>query len=87
MDAELLERTVESLRMRLTPGYVRVQVGALLRRGEDIGGGVNAFRLVRHLLGEAAETDAQVMWAYERLKTALGAALDRVPTLYYFEGD
>jgi hypothetical protein len=87
MDKEQLERTVESLRLRLTPDFVRVQVGELLRQGEDVGGGVNAFRLMRHLLGHAAESDEQVTWAYERLKLALGAALAQVPSLYYFEGD
>jgi hypothetical protein len=71
----------------LTPAYVEAQVGELLRQGEDVGGGVNAFRLMRHLLGEAAGSDEQVTWAYERLKPALGAALEQVPTLYYFEGD
>jgi hypothetical protein len=87
MDVAQLERTVESLRLRLTPDFVRAQVDELLGQGEDVGGGVNAFRLMRHLLGKAAESDEQVTWAYERLKPALGAALDQVPTLYYFEGD
>jgi hypothetical protein len=87
MDVGQLERTVESLRDRLTPAYVQAQVSELLRQGEDVGGGVNAFRLVRHLLGEGAERDEQVTWAYERLKPALGTALEQVPSLYYFEGD
>ena len=46
-----LERTVESLQLRLTPGFVEAQVRELLRQGEDVGGGVNAFRLIQHLLG------------------------------------
>jgi hypothetical protein len=87
MDVGQLEATVESLRLRLTPGFVLAQVDELLGQGEDVGGGVNAFRLMRHLLGEAAESDEQVTWAYERLKSALGAALEQVPSLYYFEGD
>ena len=82
-----LKEAVESLRSQLTPAYVEAQVGELLRQGEDVGGGVNAFRLMRHLLGAAAESDEQVTWAYERLKPALGAALEQVPSLYYFEGD
>jgi len=68
----------------LTPDYVRAQVEALLDQGEDLGGGVNAFRLMRHLLGGAARSDEQVMWAYERLKPTLGDALEQVPSLYYF---
>ena len=87
MDAAQLEQRVESLRSRLTPDYVRTQVGELLDQGEDVGGGVNAFRLMRHLLGEAAKSDEQVTWAYERLKSALGEALEQIPSLYYFEGD
>jgi hypothetical protein len=87
MGENQLERTVESLQARLTPAYVEAQVGELLRQGEDVGGGVNAFRLMRHLLGTSASGDEQVMWAYERLKPALGAALEQVPSLYYFEGD
>jgi hypothetical protein len=82
-----LEGAVEALRARLTPAYVEAQVGELLRQGEDVGGGVNAFRLMRHLLGRSAAGDDQVLWAYERLKPALGAALEQVPSLYYFEGD
>ena len=87
MGAGQLEQVVESLRRELTPAYVQTKVGELLREGEDVGGGINAFRLMRHLLGEAAQADEQVTWAYERLKPALGAALEQVPTLYYFEGD
>ena len=82
-----LEQTVESLQSRLTPSFVEGQVRELLRQGEDVGGGVNAFRLIQHWLGALAENDAQVRWAYERLKPALGAALKEIPSLYYFEGD
>ena len=84
---EKLRQVVESLRAGLTPGFVEAQVRELLRQGEDVGGGVNAFRLVKYWLGELAENDAQVQWAYERLKPALGVALEDIPSLYYFEGD
>ena len=86
MDIEL-EQAVESLRPRLSPGFVEGQVRELLREGEDVGGGVNAFRLIKHLLGDAAVSDACVTWAYEHLKPALGTALEQIPSLYYFEGD
>jgi len=82
-----LEQTVEALRFRLTPDFVDVQVRELLRQGEDVGGGINAFRLIQHWLGALAENDVAVMWAYDRLKPALGAALKEIPSLYYFEGD
>jgi hypothetical protein len=87
VDRKQLAQVVESLSAALTPAYVQAQVRELLRQGEDVGGGVNAFRLTRHLLGKAAQSDEQVTWAYERLKPALGAALEQIPTLYYFEGD
>ena len=87
MDVEQLERAVDVLCAALTPAFVQDQVRELLSQGEDVGGGINAFRLMQHLLGEAAENDDQVIWAYERLKPALSAALDQVPTLYYLYGD
>ena len=82
-----LEQTIESLQPRLTPSFVEGQVRELLRQGEDVGGGVNAFRLIKHWLGSLAENDVVVRWAYDRLKPALGAALEQIPSLYYFEGD
>jgi len=82
-----LEQAVESLQSRLTPGFVEAQVRALLRQGEDVGGGVNAFRLIKYWLGSLAENDAVVRWAYDQLRPALGAALEQIPSLYYFEGD
>ena len=82
-----LEQAVESLQSRLTPSFVEAQVRELLRQGEDVGGGINAFRLIKHWLGSLAKNDVVVRWAYDRLKPALGAALEQVPSLYYFEGD
>ena len=82
-----LEQAVESLQSKLNPSFVEAQVHVLLRQGEDIGGGVNAFRLTKHWLGALAEDDVVVRWAYERLKPALGTALEQIPSLYYFEGD
>jgi hypothetical protein len=82
-----LGQQVASIERELTPAFVERTVRELLRQGEDVGGGINAFRLIRHWLGALAEDDAQVRWAYERLKPVLGVALDQVPSLYYFEGD
>ena len=77
MEPKTLEHKVVSLQPRLSPAFVEGQVRELLRQGEDIGGGINAFRLTRHLLGDPRASDEQVTWAYERLKPALGAALER----------
>ena len=82
-----LEQALESLQSKLTPDFVEAQVRELLRQGEDVGGGINAFRLIRHCLGALAENDVEVTRGYERLKPALGAALKEIPSLYYFEND
>ncbi|MBN1137854.1 MAG: hypothetical protein JXM73_14795 [Anaerolineae bacterium] len=87
MDTDKLQEVVESLRSRMTPDFAEAQVRELLRQDEDVGGGVNAFRLIKHWLGALAENDVAVRWAYEQLKPALGAALEQVPSLTYFEGD
>jgi hypothetical protein len=82
-----LAQALDSLQSRLTPDFVEAQVRALIRQGEDVGGGINAFRLIKHWLGSLAENDVQVSRAYDRLKPALGAALEQTPSLVYFEGD
>ena len=87
MRSEELRQVVSSIQPRLIPEFVERQVRELLRQGEDVGGGVNATRLVKHLLGDTAASDEQVTWAYEQLKAGLRTALEQIPSLYYFEGD
>jgi hypothetical protein len=87
MDVEKLRQVIESLQPRLTPDFVHAQVNELLRQGEDVGGGINAIRLVKHLVGKRAQQDVAATWAYDRLKPALRAALAQVPSLYFFQGD
>jgi hypothetical protein len=82
-----LGQQIEELRTQLTPAFVEDTVHALLRQGEDIGGGVNAIRLVKHLLGDPQLRDMEAVWAYDRLKPAFRAAFEQIPSLYYFEGD
>ncbi len=82
-----LRRRIESLGSQLTPVFVEHAVQALLREGEDVGGGVNALRLVKHLLGQPQMRDAEAVWAYDRLKPAFREAFEQIPSLYYFEGD
>ena len=82
-----LKRAVESLQSRLTPGFVEARVRELLRQGQDVGGGINATRLIRHLVGDPAQGDVEVAWAYDRLRPGLRAALEQIPSLYYLEGD
>jgi hypothetical protein len=82
-----LRQQIEELQPRLTPAFVEEEVGVLLRQGEDVGGGVNAIRLVKLLLGNPRLRDVEVIWAYDRLKPALRAAFEQIPSLYFFEGD
>lgn len=82
-----LGQQVEGLRAHLTPAFVEDTVRTLLRQGEDVGGGVNAMRLVKHLLGAPQLRDVEATWAYERLKKPLLLAVGQVPSLYFFEGD
>lgn len=82
-----LRQQIEALIHQLTPSFVENAVRALLRQGEDVGGGVNAIRLVKHLLGDPHMPDVEAVWAYDRLKPALRSALEQIPSLYYFDGD
>ena len=82
-----LRQQVEELLPRLTAAFVETEVRALLRQGEDVGGGVNATRLVKYLLGNPQLKDVEATWAYDQLKPAFRAAFEHIPSLYYFEGD
>jgi hypothetical protein len=85
--SETLWQRVASLQARITPELVQAEVEALLREGEDVGGGVNAVRLIRRWVGDLARNDAHLIWAYDRLKPQLRTALEAVPSLHLFEGD
>jgi len=87
MAAPALQQRVAALVPQLTPDFVAAQVHALLHQGQDVGGGVNATRLVKHLLGAALQQEAELTWAYGQLKPVLRSALDEIPSLYFFEGD
>ena len=86
MEEDLRER-VEDVESRATPDHLELAVRALLRGGEDPGGGINADRLVKHLLEDPQMADEDVAWAYDRLKPAFRAAFEEHPSLFYFEGD
>lgn len=85
--SETLWQRVQSLQNRITSDFVQSEVQALLADGQDVGGGVNAVRLIRRWVGDLARSDARLMWAYDRLKPQLRAALEGVPSLHFFEGD
>ena len=82
-----LRLQIQDLIPRLTTTYINEELRALLRQGEDVGGGVNALRFVRHVLGRPNLRDAEASWAYDRLKPALRTVFNQIPSLYYYEGD
>jgi hypothetical protein len=82
-----LHDRVATLATELTPARVEDIVRELLRQGEDVGGGINAIRLIRHMLGDLVADDTETRWAYEHLKPTLEQVLDQVPSLYFFCGD
>lgn len=81
------EARLSELRRRLTAADLEGAVQTLLCQGEDPGGGIDAYRLVRHLLGEPALPDVETVWVYDQLKPLLRAAFGQLPSLYTFEGD
>ena len=82
-----MEQKIEVLQLQLTPAFIENAVQTLLSQGEDVGGGVNALRLVKHLLGIPQMRDAEAVWAYDRLKPAFRRIFQQISSLYYFEGD
>ena len=82
-----LGHEVEVIRGQLTPASLEKTCRELMRQGEDIGGGINALRLAKYLLRDPQMTDAQAVWAYDRLKPTFREAFQEIPSLYYFEGD
>lgn len=86
MRKELMQQ-VEQVEAKATPAVLEEAVRTLLREGEDAGGGINADRLVRHLLDDPKLRDEDTVKAYERLRPAFRAAFEQIPSLFYFEGD
>ena len=88
MRQEELQESIERLQVDLSPDLVERSMNRLLAsEGEELGGGINAMRLVRYMLGEPELTDAQLVWAYDSVKSGLEVCLEEVPSLYYFSGD
>ena len=88
MRQEELQELIERLRVNLSPDMVERSMNWLLaKEGEELGGGINAMRLVRYMLGEPELTDPQLVWAYDSVKAGLEVCIEDVPSLYYFFGD
>jgi len=82
-----LGHRVKKIETALTASALEETVLTLMRQGEDVGGGVNAIRLVRHLLGDPQMPNPEAVWAYDRLKPGFRTAFEQIPSLFYFEGD
>lgn len=87
MSRRELKQKIEQLAATIDVPLVEQALRDLLRQGEDVGGGINTFRLICHLLGEPSLTDVEVVWAYRYLKPPIKAALEQLPTYQFFEGD
>lgn len=87
MGDEGLRRRTEAVKARLTGEMLQEAVLTLWRQEEDLGGGVNADRVVRHLLDGPRMRDEDVVWAYDQLKPLFRDAFEEDASFCYFEGD
>ncbi|MBC7252007.1 MAG: hypothetical protein H5T62_17235 [Anaerolineae bacterium] len=87
MSRKELKKKVEQTAAAIDAALIEKALRELMREGEDVGGGINAFRLVRYLLREENLTDVEVTWAYRYIKPPLQAALEQLPAYVFFEGD
>jgi hypothetical protein len=86
-DVKKLRQRVASLEGELTPARVARTVRERLRRRADQAKGVDALGLVLRLLGEPALRSEEIAWAYARLKPALIAAVEQIPSLRFLDGE
>jgi len=82
-----LRQRVASLGSELTPARVEYTVHERLRQRADRAKGADALGLVLHLLGEPALRSTEIAWAYARLKPALIAAVEQIPSLRFLDGE
>jgi hypothetical protein len=87
MSRRELKQKIEQLAATLDVSLVEQALNELLCQGEDVGGGINAFRLICHLLGEPSLTGVEVVWAYRYLKPPMMAAVEQLPAYEFVEGD
>ena len=82
---EEVKQLVASIETRLTPAFVERAVRELQQqRGKSRG--VGALPLVLHLLDDLAQRSEEIAWAYARLKPALMAAMEQIPSLRFLDG-
>jgi hypothetical protein len=71
---------------KLTPTFVERVVRELLQQRTDGGRGVGALRVVTHLVSDVTQRHADIMPMFHRLKPALVAAVEQIPSLSFLEG-
>ena len=81
---ELMQQ-VTSIEGELTPVFVERTVWEFFR-GIERRRGVGALRFILHLLGDLAQRSEEIVWAYARLKPALMAAMEQIPSLHFLDG-
>lgn len=82
-----LAESVEKFLQNLTPQSLEFEIWALLRKSPDRDGGIDAYRLVRHFLGQPNLNDVQTGWAYQRIRPVFEEMIEQIPSLYFFTGD
>ena len=83
---EALQQHIASIEARLTPAFIEHIVHELLLQRHDGGSGVGAISLIKHLAGDLVQSAEEIAWAYQRLKPALMAAVEHIPSLRFLEG-
>jgi len=88
---EEVKERIERLVSAVDASAVEGALHDLERQGEDVGGGIAAFRLARYLLTRLLDspslTDTEVTWGYPCLKPAVVAAINELPGYDLIEGD
>jgi hypothetical protein len=88
---EELKQRIEALAPTVDAPEVENALQELQRQGEDVGGGINAFRLAEHLLRDLLQTPSltqdEVTWGYPYLKPAVVGALNELLGYELVEGD
>lgn len=86
MDIDL-DKKVDQFLKELTPQFLENEILGMLQTSPDLDGGIDAYRLVRHLLKQPNLNDTQTGWAYQKIRPFFINLFDQIPSLYYFSGD
>lgn len=82
-----LAEAVDKFLQDLTPESLEKDIWELIRKSPDPDGGIDAYRLIRHFLGQPGLNNIQTGWAYQRIRPVFKQLFEHIPSLYYFTGD